>query len=377
MALSFTTLAVTGLTQKFADAPASVSIVNLLGGIESARTIHHTAAVVMMLAAAWHVLAAGYHIFVLRSRMSMLPTLRDAADAWKVFRHNLGLDKSYPQMGRYTFEEKVEYWAFVWGALIMGLTGFLMWNPITATRFLPGEFVPAAKAAHGAEALLAVLAIIIWHLYSVHIRRFNKAMWTGALTEAEMLHEHPLELADLKAGVAERRPDARTLRRRQHIYYPLAAVLSAGMLAAIYGFVNTEQRALTTLPPQAQIEVFVPQTPTPKPTATRAPTIATATASPAPQGTTSPPFTWEGAVSGILQPTCNACHSGASLMGGLDLSTYSGILSGGSSGPAIIPGDSVNSLLIIKQEAGVHPGQLTPEQLLQIRAWIDAGAPER
>jgi hypothetical protein len=64
-------------------------------------------------------------------------------------------------------------------------------------------------------------------------------------------------------------------------------------------------------------------------------------------------------------------------MGGLDLSTYSGILSGGSSGPAIIPGDSVNSLLIIKQEAGVHPGQLTPEQLLQIRAWIDAGAPER
>ena len=50
---------------------------------------------------------------------------------------------------------------------VMGITGFMMWNPITATKYLPGEFVPAAKAAHGGEAVLAVLAILIWHMYGV------------------------------------------------------------------------------------------------------------------------------------------------------------------------------------------------------------------
>ena len=115
--------------------------------------------------------------------------------------------QNLPQMGRYTFEEKMEYWAFVWGAIIMGATGFMMWNPISTVKFLPGEVIPAAKAAHGGEALLAVLAIIIWHMYGVHIKRFNKSMWTGKMSEEEMLHEHPLELADIKAGIADRPVD--------------------------------------------------------------------------------------------------------------------------------------------------------------------------
>ena len=66
----------------------------------------------------------------------------------------------------------------------MALTGFMMWNPLATIKVLPGEFIPAAKTAHGAEAVLAVLAIIVWHMYGVHVKRFNKSMWTGKLTEA-------------------------------------------------------------------------------------------------------------------------------------------------------------------------------------------------
>src|SRR3990172_12477891 len=210
MLLSFTTLGLTGLPQKFSSAPLSIAFVNLLGGIESLRTIHHFAAVVMMLGTAWHIIVFGYMAYVRRTRLSMLPSLQDVKDGWQALMYNIGLAKSYPQMGRYTFEEKMEYWAFVWGAAVMGATGFLMWNPVTATQYLPGQFIPAAKAAHGGEAVLAVLAIIIWHMYGVHIKRLNKAMWTGTQTEGEMLHEHPLELADIKAGIADRRPDAAT-----------------------------------------------------------------------------------------------------------------------------------------------------------------------
>jgi len=267
MLLSFTILGLTGLPQKFSTAPVSIAIIQFVGGIETIRTIHHGAAVVMMLGTVYHLIIMGYHVTVLRSRMSMLPSLQDVKDAWQALRYNLGFARAYPQMGRYTFEEKMEYWAFVWGAIIMGLTGFLMWNPITATRYLPGEFIPAAKAAHGGEALLAVLAIIIWHMYGVHIKRFNKSMWTGRLTEQEMLHEHPLELADIKAGSEYQRPDPATIRKRQMIYYPIATSLALVMLAGIYGFINAEETALATVPAQENevTEPFAPLTPTPPP----------------------------------------------------------------------------------------------------------------
>jgi cytochrome b subunit of formate dehydrogenase len=205
MLLSFTTLAVTGLVQKFALSPISIFIVRLWGGIETLRATHHVAATILMMVVIVHLVEIGYKAFVLRTRLTMLPGLQDVKDAWKALTFNLGLGRSRPQMGRYSFEEKAEYWALVWGILIMGLTGFMMWNPLATVNLLPGEFIPAAKAAHGAEAILAVLAIIVWHMYAVHLKRFNKSMWTGRLTEEEMLHEHP-QVSHIKAGCGRRHP---------------------------------------------------------------------------------------------------------------------------------------------------------------------------
>jgi cytochrome b subunit of formate dehydrogenase/mono/diheme cytochrome c family protein len=382
MLLSFTTLGLTGLPQKFSSSPVSIAFVNILGGIENLRTIHHLAAIVMMLGTAWHILVFGYMAYVRRTRLSMLPSLQDVKDGWQALMYNIGLAKSFPQMGRYTFEEKMEYWAFAWGAIIMGATGFMMWNPITTTKFLPGEVIPAAKAAHGGEALLAVLAIIIWHMYGVHIKRFNKSMWTGKMTEEEMLHEHPLELADIKAGMVERPVDPVTARKRQRVYLPVAALLTVFMLGGIYGFVNSEQTALTTTERQVPtVEVFVPQTLTPAPTQTPTlpPTETPPATQPATGSTPSTPasgLTWEDPIGAVLQAKCGACH-GAGALGGLNLTTYADAIKGGASGPVIVSGDSANSLLVMKQQAGGHPGQLTPEEIAQMIEWIEAGAPEK
>ena len=393
MLLSFTTLGLTGLPQKFPTAGISIAFVHLLGGIENLRAIHHFAAVVMMLGTAWHIIVFGYVGYVRRTRLSMLPSLQDVKDGWQALMYNIGLAKSFPQMGRFTFEEKMEYWAFVWGAIVMGATGFMMWNPISTVNFLPGEAIPAAKAAHGGEAVLAVLAIIIWHMYGVHIKRFNKSMWTGQMSEEEMLHEHPLELADIKAGIAERPVDNVTFQKRQTVYFPVAAVLTVFMLAGVYGFVNAEKTALTTVERQIPtVVVFVPQTPTPAPTQTPTlpPTetpLPTSTPTEAPPSTESTPsditpspsaptLTWDSTISPFLQPKCGSCH-GAAALGGLNLSTYADALKGGASGAVIVPRDSANSLLVKKQQAGGHPGQLTPEEIAQIIEWIDAGAPEK
>ena len=247
--LSFITLASTGLPQKYPNSPVSVFVVQALGGIENIRIIHHVTSFLVMFVIIYHLLMMGYKIFVLRQPLTMMISLQDAKDGLQALMYNIGIAKTEPRMGRYTFEEKFEYWAFVWGYTIMGITGFIMWNPITATRYLPGEFVPAAKAAHGGEAVLAVLAILIWHMYGVNVKQFNRSMWTGQQTEEEMRRDHPLELDDIKAGRADREPDPATLRRRQRIYFPVAAILTIAMLAGVYGYVRGEETAIKTIPP--------------------------------------------------------------------------------------------------------------------------------
>jgi cytochrome b subunit of formate dehydrogenase/mono/diheme cytochrome c family protein len=380
MLLSFTTLALTGLPQKYPVSAISVAIVNLLGGVENLRSVHHFAAVVMILGTAWHILIFGYMAYVRQTRMGMLPSLQDIKDGWQALIYNLGFAKSYPQMGRYTFEEKMEYWAFVWGTLIMGVTGFIMLNPITVVRFVPGEVIPAAKAAHGAEAVLAVLAIIIWHMYGVHIKHFNKSMWTGRMSEEQMIHEHPLELADIKAGMAERPVDLATQRKRQRIYLPIATALMLFTFGGVYGFVNAEKTALTTTERQIPtIVVYVPQTPTPAPTQTPT-SLPTDTPLPTQPGTVSAPstsaYTWDNAIGAIFQAGCSSCH-GSSAIGGLNLLSYADAMKGGKSGATILPGDSANSKLVIIQQAGGHLGQLTPEEIAQVVEWINAGALEK
>ena len=121
----------------------------------------------------------------------------------------------------------------------------MLWNPVATARFLPGQWIPAAQVIHGGEALLAILAVLVWHFYSVHLRHFNRAMFTGQMTEEEMEHEHPLELERIKGGggAAGRRPPV--LARRQKVFLPVAGVVAALLLAGIYWFVTFEQTAIT------------------------------------------------------------------------------------------------------------------------------------
>ena len=366
---TFSLLGLTGLPQKFALAGWAQAMIAFFGGIETTRLIHHVSAIVLMLLAIYHFLDTGYKIFVRRTSLSMLPNLKDVKDALQAFTYNLGFGKSRPQMGRYTFEEKAEYWALIWGTVIMAITGFMMWNPISTSKFLPGEIIPAAKAAHGGEALLAVMAIVVWHMYGVHIKKFNKAMWTGKQTENEMLHEHPLELADIKAGLTQRSIDGKILHKRKVVFFPIAGVLAAVMLLGVYGFVTGEKTAITTvLPISSPVAIYVPQTPTPRPTA-----LPTATAG----VVSSEGLTWDKTVGALFQAKCSTCHGANLATNGLSFATYAQAIKGAQDGVVIIPGNVEGSKLIVIQSANNHPGQLSADELTIIKSWISAGAPEK
>jgi cytochrome b subunit of formate dehydrogenase len=365
--LSFTILGFTGLIQKFAANPICATLINSLGGIENVRIIHHYSAILMMIVSGYHVLVLAYKVSVLRVRWTMMPIFEDIQHVIQDVLFFLGFRKHRAYYGRYNYAEKAEYLAVVWGTIVMGLTGFMMWNPLSTTQLLPGAAIPAAKAAHGLEAILAVLAIIIWHFYHVHIKHFNKSMFTGKLTRTEMRHEHPAELAQIEAGNVYRRPPIKVLRRRQQVFFPVAAIFTLLFGFGIYKFANYEVTAITTLPQGETAQVYVPVTPTPRPSPTPPPT-------PLP-GVDVEAMNWDGYFSGLFRNRCSSCH-GVTSVGGLTLATYQDALTGGVSGPAIIPGDSDNSILVLKQATGNHPGQLTIDELDEVIAWIIAGAPE-
>ena len=372
LVLSFTTLALTGLPQKFALAGISDAIIAFLGGIERVRIIHHVAATIFLLEAVYHLVVVGYKLFVQRMKASMLPGAADVTEAVQAFLYNLGIRKSQPRAGRYNFAEKLEYWAMIWGLVLMGLTGFILWNPIASATILPGEIIPAAKSAHGFEALLAVLAILVWHIYNVHLRHMNWSIFNGKMSRKEMEEEHPVELEEIESGAAAVRPDPAAQRKRARIYFPVAGVLGLVLVFGIYKIVTLENTALTTIVPiDSGVNVYVKQTPTLIPTqpATATP-LPTATQVP---GATAAPLTWNSGISELFAANCTGCHGSS---GGLKLSNYADAMKGGQDGAVIQPGDP-NSSLLVQKMSGSHPKTFTADDLARIIAWIQAGAPEK
>lgn len=367
MLTSFTVLGITGLPQKFIDSPVSLFILRSLGGIEGTRWVHHIAAFVLMVVTVYHIIDLLYRIFVLRTPWSMMPWISDLQHVIQDIGYYLGMRKHRAFYGRYSYIEKAEYLALVWGTILMGITGFMMWNPIATARFLPGQAIPAAKAAHGGEAILAVLAIIIWHVYHVHIKTFNKSMFTGKLSEEQMRHEHPAELEAIHQGTVWQPPPHEVVRKRKRVFTPVAAFTLVILSLGVIGFVTIEETAITTVPKGETVAVFIPVTPTPRPTAIPTPTIALDAGI--------NPNSWTGSFEGLFRNRCSTCH-GRTSVGGLSMSTYQDALRGGNGGPGIIPGDPDGSLIVQVQAAGNHPGQLSIDELEAVIEWIKSGAPE-
>ncbi len=200
--ISFTLLAVTGLPQRYADSSLGEFLLWVMGGIETARQIHHLFAVLFGLVSIFHLGVFIYEGFVYRRWGAMWPSWQDARDLFQMMAYNLGRVEQPPRMGRYTFDEKMEYWALVWGALVMGITGVMQWFPTQVTRWLPGSAIPIARAFHSWEAVLAVLAILTWHFYHVMVKHRNWSMFTGKMSLEQMEEEHPLELLYLERAAA-------------------------------------------------------------------------------------------------------------------------------------------------------------------------------
>lgn len=201
MMTTFTLLVVTGIPQKFFGAGWAQSMIVTFGGIETTRLIHRITATIFCLEGGYHALFIGYLIARGRFAPSMIPGLRDVADAVNSFRYCIGLTNRTPKFGRFDFRQKFEYWGVVMGWVIMVASGLMLMFPAQVTQLLPGVLIPASKEMHGGEALLAFGVIVTWHMYGAHFNplRFpgDLTIFTGRISKERMIEEHPLEYAKI------------------------------------------------------------------------------------------------------------------------------------------------------------------------------------
>jgi cytochrome b subunit of formate dehydrogenase len=201
--ISFTLLVITGFMLRYPEAWWVASIRSLNNQMFDLRSLlHRIAAIVMTGASSYHLI---YVCFTSRGRElvgDLLPKLQDLRDAVAVMKYNLGLSKYKPRFGRFSYIEKSEYWALVWGTIIMAVTGTIMWFDNTFIGLFTKLGYDISRTIHFYEAWLATLAIIIWHLYYVIFNPdtypMNLAWLKGTLTETEMEEEHSLELEEIR-----------------------------------------------------------------------------------------------------------------------------------------------------------------------------------
>ena len=193
---SFIVLVITGFALRFPNSWIAALLGN--GNGEKLRSVIHRVAGVILIGAGF------YHVFYLamaregrRLILDIAPRPKDAFDAWATMRYYLGMGGEKPKFGRFNYAEKAEYWALVWGTGLMAVTGVMMWAKVWVGDLLARWWVDVATAIHFYEAILATLAIAVWHFYQVFfdpdVYPMNWAWWDGKMPVEQYRHEHELD----------------------------------------------------------------------------------------------------------------------------------------------------------------------------------------
>lgn len=211
--VSFTLLVITGLPVRYHEAKASEIIVRSIGGMAARGIIHRVAALMLIGVCIYHVLWSLFTERGHRELMAMIPGKKDAFDLIGQLKLYFGLSKTGPKYDRFTWIEKFEYLAMGWGSAVMITTGFLLWFQSQAMLIMPKWMLDVAQVIHSYEALLAFLAIIIWHFYHVHLNPqsfpMSRVWLSGLISEEELKEGHALEYERLIASGKLSAPEAK------------------------------------------------------------------------------------------------------------------------------------------------------------------------
>jgi cytochrome b subunit of formate dehydrogenase len=201
LAVTFIILVLSGFALRFDQSGFAKLFFGWDRGFEIRGVVHRIAATVFMFTVVWHLV----YLFTLRGRIfvrDMMPVRLDFKFFFDRIMYNLGRRKRTPRFERFSYVEKAEYWALVWGTVVMVITGLMLWFDNRIIQYLPKGVLDVALVIHYWEAWLATLAILVWHLYSTvfnpHVYPMNPSWLTGMMPEKMYQHEHPAHLEEAR-----------------------------------------------------------------------------------------------------------------------------------------------------------------------------------
>jgi cytochrome b subunit of formate dehydrogenase len=192
LAVSFFTLVWTGFALKYPDGWWALPLVTWESAWPVRGVLHRAAGVAMIGVAVLHVATLAVSGKLRRHWRELIPRARDLREAWYGFVWRLGFLSKKSVSSPHGYIEKIEYWAVVWGTAVMAVTGIVLWANDWMLENLPKVWLDVATSLHFYEAVLATLAIVVWHLYSVifdpEVYPMDPAWLTGK--SVRMHHQH-------------------------------------------------------------------------------------------------------------------------------------------------------------------------------------------
>lgn len=194
--VSFIVLVISGFALRYSNAFWVQWLFGWEGGFLLRGIIHRVAASVLMISVIWHLMylttKRGHQFMV-----DIFPRKSDFRQFLQMMSYNLGLRKQKPAFKRFSYVEKAEYWALVWGTAVMVLSGLFLWFDNIAVHYFPKGFLDVMLVVHYYEAWLATLAILIWHMYSTvfspEVYPMNPSWYTGKMPLEVYKEEHPAD----------------------------------------------------------------------------------------------------------------------------------------------------------------------------------------
>jgi cytochrome b subunit of formate dehydrogenase len=202
-------LVLTGMTLLFADTTWAPIISHVFGGPRVTGNVHRFFAASFVGIFCWHIayiflrIGRNWKTFRWFGPDSMIPNLSDLNDAIGMFKWFFGLAPK-PQLDRWTYWEKFDYWAPFWGVAIIGGSGAMLWMKGLTATYLPGWVFNLATIFHGEEAVLAAGFLFTVHFFNNHWRPdkfpLDILMFTGKMPLEEFKREHLIEYNRLVAS---------------------------------------------------------------------------------------------------------------------------------------------------------------------------------
>ncbi|MEW6348936.1 MAG: cytochrome b/b6 domain-containing protein [Thermodesulfobacteriota bacterium] len=204
---AFSTMSATGFGRLFINTDFGKSLCGMLGGYDVCGSIHRWVGILMVVGFALHILYAvtrmpwGNLKEGLLGPDSLVPNLTDLRHVGQQILWGFGKGPR-PELEKWTYWEKFDYWAVFWGLPLLAVTGFMMMYPLETCRVVPGWCLNLASLLHKAEAILAVSFIFVVHFFVQHLRPgafpLNESIFSGTVPRERAMEEKPAWVTRLR-----------------------------------------------------------------------------------------------------------------------------------------------------------------------------------